>query len=112
MRAPAQSTDTPTTFLYVLRLIPRLHADSAWTEADNALIRRHVAHLEAGTKDGKVVLAGRTLEPGDRTMGLVIFRAADEARARDFMESDPAVSGGIMTASLHPYGIAFRAPSP
>ena len=51
------------------------------------------------------------MEPGDKTFGLVIFEATDEPAARAFMESDPAVTGKIMTAQLHPYSVALqRAP--
>ena len=95
-------------FLYVLRLIPRLHDDKAWADPDQAVIKAHVAHLKAATDRGQLVLAGRTLEPGDKTFGLVVFHAPDETTARAFMESDPAVAGGIMTAELHPYQVAFR----
>lgn len=98
----------PKEFLYVLRLIPRLHDDKAWTEADQAAINGHVAHLKAATDRGQLVLAGRTLEPGDRTFGLVVFLAPNEEVARAFMNADPAVAGGIMTAELHPYHVAFR----
>ena len=95
-------------YLYVLRLVPRLHDEGAWTDADNAAVSRHFAHLKEATASGRVILAGRTLEPGDRTFGLVIFEAPDEAEARLFMESDPAVVAGVMTATLHPYAVALQ----
>lgn len=95
-------------WLYVLRLVPRLHDDQAWTDADNATIGRHFQHLKDATAARKVILAGRTTEAGDRTFGLVIFEAPDEAAARRFMDSDPAVVGGLMTATLHPYAIALQ----
>lgn len=95
-------------FLYVLRLAPRLHDDGAWTDADNAAIGRHVAWLQAAAGRRQVILAGRTAEPLDRTFGLVVFEAADETAARRFMEHDPAVAEGIMTAELHPYRAAVR----
>ena len=98
----------PRQFVYVLRLVPRLHDDSAWTDADKAAVRRHFTRLQAATTDGKVILAGRTLEPGDRTFGLVIFEADDEPAARAFMESDPSVVEKIMTAELHPYAVALQ----
>lgn len=94
-------------FIYVLRLVPRLHDDKAWTEADGKTGQAHFAHLTAATKAGKVILAGRTLESGDKTFGLVVFEAADEPAARAFMNSDPAVIGQIMTAELHPYQVAL-----
>jgi uncharacterized protein YciI len=109
---PAASTEmkqpSPKQFIYVLRLVPRLHDDNAWTEADQAVIKAHVAHLKTATDRGKLMLAGRTLEPGDKTFGLVVFTASDEADARAFMNADPAVTGGIMTAELHLYHVAFR----
>jgi uncharacterized protein len=96
-------------FLYVLRLVTRLHDDKAWTPADNEIIGRHFNRLKAATERGQVILAGRTTESGDKTMGLVIFEAADEDAAREFMNTDPAVVGNLMTATLHPYAIAVRA---
>jgi uncharacterized protein len=94
-------------FIYLLRLTPRLHDEKAWTEADQAAMQGHIAHLKAATDHGQLVLAGRTLEPGDQTFGLVVFHAPDEENARAFMAADPAVTRGIMTAELHPYQIAF-----
>ena len=109
--AAAANPAKPQQYLYVLRLVPRLHDDNAWTAADNAAVSRHFQHLKAATAAGRVILAGRTTESGDKTMGLVIFEAADDAEARRFMESDPSVIAGVMTATLHPYAVALqRAP--
>ena len=58
------------------------------------------------------ILAGRTQEPGDKTFGIAIFEAKDEAAARTFMESDPAVAGGLMTAKLHPFALALERKNP
>ena len=98
----------PKQFIYVLKLVPRLHDDKAWTDADKAITSRHFAHLTAATKAGQVILAGRTMEPGEKTFGLVIFEAADEAAARTFMDSDPAVAEKVMTAQLHPYSVVLQ----
>ena len=106
-KSPASASPRPKQWLYVLRLPPRLHDDRAWSDADKAVVSRHFAHLQAATKEGRVILAGRTAEPGDRTFGLVIFEAPDEEAARTFMNSDPAVAGAVMTATLHPYQVAL-----
>ena len=106
--APGPAAVKPQQFVYVLRLAPRLHDDGAWTDADNAAVSRHFQHLKQATAGGRVILAGRTIEPGDKTFGLVIFEAADEGEARRFMESDPAVVAGIMSATLHPYAVALQ----
>ena len=82
--SPAQAQETkPKQFIYVLRLVPRLYSDSAWTK-----------------------------EPGDKTFGIAIFEAKDEAAARAFMESDPAVVAGLMTAELHPFAVALQRKNP
>lgn len=98
----------PGQFLYVLRLVPRLRDETIWTDADHAAVGRHFAYLKTAAERGQVILAGRTTEPLDRTFGLVVFEAADEAAACAFMASDPAVAGKIMTAELHPYRVAVR----
>lgn len=95
-------------FIYVLRLVPRLHSDSAWTKEDNMAISRHFARFQHAIETGELILAGRTKEPGDKTFGIAIFEAKDEAAARAFMERDPAVVAGLMTAELHPFSVALK----
>lgn len=110
-KAPAAAPvpPAPKHFLIVLKLVPRLHDEKAWTEADRASIGAHFNRLKAGVAAGQVLLAGRTLEPGDKTIGLVIITAANEAAAREYMNGDPCVVAGTMTGELHPYGLALMA---
>jgi len=111
---PAQElkASKPKQFIYVLRLVPRLHADSAWTKEDTAALERHFARFQEATKSGQLILAGRTSEPGDKTFGIAIFEAPDEDAARKFMQEDPAVAGGLMTAELHPFAVALQRKNP
>ena len=102
----------PKQFIYVLRLMPRLHSDSAWTKEDNATLARHFTRFQEAAKAGQLILAGRTSEPGDKTFGIAIFEAPDEDAARKFMEEDPAVAGGLMTAELHPFAVALQRKNP
>ena len=95
-------------FIYVLRLVPRLYSDAAWTQEDKMALDRHFARFQHAVETGELILAGRTREPGDRTFGIAIFQAHDEAAARKFMESDPAVIAGLMTAELHPFSVALE----
>jgi uncharacterized protein YciI len=97
----------PKQFIYVLRLVPRLHSDSAWTKEDEMVLDRHLARFKHAIETGELILAGRTLEPGDKTFGIAVFEAPDEEAARKFMESDPAVVAGLMTAELHPFAVAL-----
>ena len=104
--------DKPKQFIYVLRLVPRLHSDSAWTKDDEMALSRHFARFKHAIDTGELILAGRTMEPGDKTFGIAIFEAADEKAARSFMESDPAVVAGLMTAELHPFAVALQRKNP
>ncbi len=102
----------PKHFIYVLHLVPRLHDDKAWTAEDKAAVDRHLANFKEATQSGQLILAGRTREPGDKTFGIAIFEAADEAAARKFMEADPAVVAGVMTAELHPFAVVLERKNP
>lgn len=112
LTAQEPKADKPKQFIYVLRLVPRLYADSAWTKEDNAVLKRHFARFQGATKSGQLILAGRTSEPGDKTFGIAIFEAPDEDAARKFMQEDPAVAGGLMTAELHPFAVALQRRNP
>lgn len=96
----------------MLHLVPRLYSDSAWTKEDEAELGRHFARFKKAVETGELILAGRTAEPGDKTFGIAIFQAADEKAARSFMESDPAVVAGLMTAELHPFAVALERKNP
>jgi uncharacterized protein len=110
---PAQTPQAkPKQFIYVLRLVPRLYSDSAWTQEDKVAPSRHFARFKHAIETGELILAGRTSEPGDKTFGIAIFEAKDEEAARKFMESDPAVVAGLMTAELHPFSIALERKNP
>jgi uncharacterized protein YciI len=112
LRGADPNNDKPKQFIYVLHLVPRLHDDKAWTEQDKAALGRHFNRLKAAIESGQLILAGRTEEPGEKTFGIAIFQAADEAAARQFMNEDPAVGGGQMTAELHPFRVALERKNP
>lgn len=75
-------------------------------------LSRHFARFKHAIETGELILAGRTSEPGDKTFGIAIFEAHDETAARKFMESDPAVVAGLMTAELHPFSVALQRKTP
>jgi uncharacterized protein len=102
----------PKQFIYLLHLVPRLYDDKAWTAEDKAAVNRHLANFKAAVESGQLILAGRTMESGDKTFGIAIFEAADEVVARKFMESDPAVAAGVMTAELHPFAVVLQRKNP
>jgi len=98
----------PQQYLYLLRVAPHLHDQAKWSEKDKAATSQHFERLKKATASGQVILAGRTTEALDKTFGLVVFEAESEAAAKAFMESDPAVMAGVMSATLHPYSVALQ----
>lgn len=96
-------------FLYMLKLIPELLDENNWTERENEIVAQHFRKLQGLLQDGRLLLAGRTLNMDPTGCGLVILEVDSEEAARELMESDPAVSEGIMTATLFPYRVALMA---
>lgn len=95
-------------FIYVLKLTPRLLDEKGWTERDRQIVGRHFRRLQRLHKEGRVLLAGRTLnetDPGQ--FGVVVFEADSEQEARGLMEADDAVKEKIMTAQLFPFSVAL-----
>ena len=95
-------------YVYILKVSPQFQEEVAWTDTENDVVARHFARLAEAVKSGKVIIAGRTTEPLDETFGIVIFEAESAAAASEFMQSDPAVIAGLMTATLHPYAVALQ----
>jgi uncharacterized protein YciI len=95
------------TFIYLLKLVPRLQHAANWQPEDDQAVDLHFAYLQQLLKDGNLVLAGRTQEMNENTFGIVIFECECEEDAQKIMNSDPAVQKGIMVASLYPYRIAL-----
>lgn len=94
-------------FLYKVTLTKKYHDEKNWTDKDKQTVGEHFQQLKKAHAEGKVILAGRTDEANDKTFGIVIFYANNEAEAKEFMLSDPAVKAGIMEATLHPYQVAL-----
>jgi uncharacterized protein len=98
--------------LYVQHLVTRLHDGQTWTKDDAAAVQSHFNRLKEAAERGQVIFAGRTKESGDKTFGLVIFEAAEETAASQFMNADPAITAGVMTAELHPFSVVLQRKNP
>jgi uncharacterized protein YciI len=94
-------------FLYVIRPArPAMLVDGP-DAREAAVVDEHFAYLERLVAEGVVLMAGRTLETGERTFGLVVLQAGSEDEARARMRDDPAVAQGVMQAELYPYRVAL-----
>ena len=94
-------------YIYVLRPSRPEMLTAGPTEREAVVIGEHAAYLVDLTSRNILLMAGRTQTIGPDTMGLAIIQAPSEAEAAEIMKNDPAVKHGVMTATLHPYEIAF-----
>ncbi|WNS75377.1 YciI family protein [Bacillus sp. DTU_2020_1000418_1_SI_GHA_SEK_038] len=92
-------------FLYQLKLIPSLLDEDNWTDKEHNIVQEHFEVLQSLEKEGKLIMAGRTLDTDP--LGLVILEVDTEDEAIELMENDPAVKEGIMEAKLSPYRLAI-----
>jgi len=90
-------------FIYVLRPSREGLADAP-TPEEEARLEEHFQYLRSRLEEGRLILAGPCL---DGMLGVVVFRAETEEAARAFMDSDPAVRYGLMTAELHPFRVSL-----
>jgi uncharacterized protein len=94
-------------FLYFLRPTRLGMLTDGPTLEEAETVSRHFAYLSDLTEKGVMILVGRTQNKDESTFGIAIFEAEDEIAARKIMENDPAVSGGVMSATLYPYKVAL-----
>lgn len=91
------------TFCYQNQLVDPLVMKDP-DEQTISTMREHFAYLQEALAAGSLVLAGPC---EDLAFGLVIFHAENEQAAQEFMEQDPAIREGIMTAELHPFRVSL-----
>jgi uncharacterized protein len=94
---------------YIYRITPpRERFVETITPREEEIIGRHWEHLQAQFAAGKLNVVGRC-ESG--AYGLVVFPCASEEEARRFMQTDPAISAGLMKAELEEFRLLLvRAP--
>lgn len=80
------------------------------TDREARLVGEHFAYLKRLAAEGRVLMAGRTLDDNERTFGIVVFVADSEPAAAQIVERDPAVGHGVMSAELFPFRIALWSP--
>ena len=94
-------------FIYVLKPTRLGMLTEGATPEEVDTVSRHFAYFKDLTEKGVMILMGRTQNNDETTFGIAVFEAEDESAARRIMENDPAVLGGVMTATLYPYKIAL-----
>ncbi len=94
-------------YLYRIRPIRSEMLSEGPTPEESALVSAHFEYLQRLTEAGVVILAGRTQNDDPTSFGIVIFKAISEDEAREILEADPAVAGGVFAGELFPFKIAL-----
>jgi uncharacterized protein len=94
---------TPPKSRFLIRLNP-VHPEAAATDEEKARIVMHFDYLKVLLSDGKLVIAGMS---NDDYKGILVIEAADREEAERIMANDPAVSGNVYQAELHPFKIVL-----
>jgi uncharacterized protein YciI len=92
-------------WIYLLRATRPAMVDEP-TDDELVVLRKHFSYLERLTAEGTCVLAGPSVSPTD-TFGLCVLDVEDESTAREIMQADPSIVGGIMTGELRPMRMTF-----
>ncbi len=91
------------TYIYRNELVPVIRQDGFSAE-DQKIMSKHFEYLKSYMEAGKLLLAGPC---EDRAFGIAIFYAESDAEARAFMNNDPAIRDGLMTAEVHPFRLSL-----
>ena len=95
-------------FLYKLQLSRGDMLQKGPTPDEQAAVAEHFAYLQDLTAKGVMIFVGRTDTTDENTMGLAVFRAESEERARQLMNDDPVVKKGVMKATLYPFKVVLQ----
>ena len=85
---------------------PRPTFNSDATDEEVAVMREHFTYLQGLLRQGKLLLAGPSLEP---LFGIFVLVAETEDEAWELVRADPSVRAGVQTPELHPFRTALLA---
>lgn len=98
-------------FIYILKLTDRYEHPENWSDETNKATDMHWNYLVDLHARQVMQLVGRTsYSPGHKELlGIAVFTAENEEKARQIMDNDPSIIHGIMTATLHPFNLSLIA---
>jgi uncharacterized protein YciI len=85
---------------------PRPTFDTDATADEQRVMREHFVDLQRLLGEGKLLLAGPSLEP---LFGVIVLVADDEHEAGELIRGDPSVAAGVQTPELHPFRASLLA---
>lgn len=97
----------PTKKAFLIRIQPvRATFVHDATKEEGKIMGEHFGYLKKLAADGKVVLAGPSIND-EKTFGLIVVEVDNEAEARKIMEGDPSFKAGIQKGEVLPFTISI-----
>lgn len=76
----------------------------------DSLFRGHMSNMGVMVENNQLVVAGPIGRNTDQLRGIFILNLSDMDAARELLQTDPAIKGGLLAADLYPwYGSAALA---
>ena len=75
------------------------------SEAEHAAFINHCTFLKEKFAEGTIFFAGPSVEEDKEHFAIVVFNAKDKKEAEALMNSDPAVSIGILTSAVTEFSV-------
>jgi uncharacterized protein YciI len=91
---------------FFLKLIPpRATFPYDITEAEKVLMTEHAAYMKQEFDAGRVLIYGPVLAPTN-AFGLAVLEVEDDTEARQLLDADPTVKGGLNRYEIFPMIVA------
>jgi uncharacterized protein YciI len=85
---------------------PRPTFISDMRDEERAVMAEHFAYLERLLAEGRLLLAGPSLDP---PFGIIVLVAESEEEAWAIVRADPSVQAGVQAPELHPFRTSLLA---
>jgi len=109
LRAGKAEGDGPPEDAMTIYYLGLIYRGDKWTpertEETAEIQRQHLANIDRLAQTGELLLAGPFADDGD-LRGIFLFQVDSMEKARELVETDPAVKAGRLRVELHPwYGV-------
>ncbi len=94
-------------FIYKIRPV-RTEMLVKSTQKEDEIIALHLQYLKNLYEQGVVTFVDRTLNPDEKSFGMVVFTSENERIAKSIMLEDPAIKMNVMLGNVYPFKTVFR----
>lgn len=99
------------TYIYKIQPVRPAMLSQGPSAEEARITAEHFAYLKEQMAQGRLILAGRTLNSDYSAFGIAIFQARDDAHMQALTECDPGIAQGLFRAEWQPFRIALHEPA-